>query len=389
VFFGQPKPMSHAVKHSSQSGPNRGSEPLIKVKGVVKKFGAFTAVDNVDLEIYQGELFSILGASGCGKTTLLRILAGFESPSSGTVFVDGTDITNLPPYERPVNMMFQSYALFPHMTVANNIAYGLKRDGVAKPEIWKRVDEILGMVELSELSKRKPHQLSGGQRQRVALARALVKQPKVLLLDEPLAALDKRLREQTQFELMRIQDQVGVTFVVVTHDQGEAMTLSDRIAVMDSGRFVQVGSPSRLYEFPKNRFIANFIGSVNMLAGQVVRTDGALCTIDISSYDSHFEVEYGEYLEKGAAIWLAVRPEKIRISKTTPATDTPNRVSGIVDDIAYTGNMSTYRIKVQAGDILEVTHPNQSRATGGQLVADWGDTVHLFWAPSDAVLFSE
>ncbi len=381
--------MSHGANHMTQSEPNRRSEPLIKVKGIVKNFGAFTAVDNVDLEIYRGELFSILGASGCGKTTLLRILAGLESPSSGTVFVDGIDITNLPPYERPVNMMFQSYALFPHMTVAHNVAYGLKRDGVAKPELWKRVDEILDMVELSDLSKRKPHQLSGGQRQRVALARALVKQPKVLLLDEPLAALDKRLREQTQFELMRIQEQVGVTFVVVTHDQGEAMTLSDRIAVMDCGRFVQIGSPSRLYEFPKNRFIASFIGSVNMLAGQVVRCDGTLCTIYIPSHDSHFEVEHGEYLDKGAAIWLAVRPEKIRISQTSPTSDMPNQILGIVDDIAYTGNMSTYRVRTEAGDVLEVTHPNQSRAKDSQLVADWGDTAHLCWAPSDAVLFSE
>ena len=381
--------MPHSVKPSTESVADRGSVPFIQVEGVVKKFGEFTAVDNVDLEIYRGELFSILGASGCGKTTLLRILAGFESPSSGRVFVDGLDITNLPPYERPVNMMFQSYAIFPHMTVAHNVAYGLRRDGVTKPEIRKRVDEILDMVELSELSKRKPHQLSGGQRQRVALARALVKQPKVLLLDEPLAALDKRLREQTQFELMRIQDQVGVTFVVVTHDQGEAMTLSDRIAVMDRGRFIQVGTPLRLYEFPKNRFMANFIGSVNMLAGHVVHADGKLCTLYTSSHDSRFEVEHPEQLEEGVAVWLAVRPEKIRIALDSPAADIPNRISGVVDDIAYTGNMSTYRVRVGSGDVLEVTHPNQSRAKDGQLVADWGDTVHLCWTPSDAVLFSE
>ena len=381
--------MPHIVKPSAESVADRSPELFIQVEGVVKKFGEFTAVDNVDLEIYRGELFSILGASGCGKTTLLRILAGFESPSSGRVFVDGVDITNLPPYERPVNMMFQSYALFPHMTVAQNVAYGLRRDGVAKPEIRKRVDEILAMVELSELSKRKPHQLSGGQRQRVALARALVKQPKVLLLDEPLAALDKRLREQTQFELMRIQDQVGVTFVLVTHDQGEAMTLSDRIAVMDRGRFIQVGTPSRLYEFPKNRFMANFIGSVNMLAGHVVQADGKSCTLYASSHDSQFEVEHPEQLEEGTAVWLAVRPEKIRIALDSPATQISNRISGVVDDIAYTGNLSTYRVRVESGDIIEVTHPNQSRAKDGQLVADWGDTVHLAWAPSDAVLFSE
>ena len=227
------------------------AEPFIKVHGVTKRFGPFTAVDNVDLEIYKGELFALLGGSGCGKTTLLRMLAGFETPTSGTIYIDGADMTEVPPYERPVNMMFQSYALFPHMTVERNVAYGLERDGVPKAEVVQRVGEMLAMVELSPFAKRKPHQLSGGQRQRVALARALVKRPKVLLLDEPLGALDKRLREQTQFELMNIQDQLGVTFVVVTHDQEEAMTLSTRIAVMDTGRFMQIGTPTEIYEFPE------------------------------------------------------------------------------------------------------------------------------------------
>ena len=242
--------MSNALDPSDQPWLDPDTVPFIKVDGITKTFGAFTAVAQVDLEIFRGELFCLLGASGCGKTTLLRILAGLETPTSGKVWIDGVDMTQMPAYERPVNMMFQSYALFPHMNVAQNVAYGLKRDGTPKEEISERVDQILTMVELSGFTKRKPHQLSGGEQQRVALARALVKRPKVLLLDEPLAALDKRLREQTQFELMRIQEQLGVTFIVVTHDQEEAMTLATRIAVMDEGRFIQVGPPTDLYENP-------------------------------------------------------------------------------------------------------------------------------------------
>ena len=242
---------------------------FIHIKGVSKRFGSFVAVDNVDLEIAKGELFSILGGSGCGKTTLLRMLAGFEIPSSGTIEIDGTDVTNQAPYDRPVNMMFQSYAIFPHMNVARNVSYGLRKDGVPRKETNQRVDEMLELVQLSELKNRKPDQLSGGQRQRVALARALIKRPKVLLLDEPLAALDKKLRERTQFELMNIQDELGITFVVVTHDQEEAMTLSSRIAVMDKGRFQQIGTPKEIYEFPHNRFVADFIGTINTFEGVV------------------------------------------------------------------------------------------------------------------------
>jgi putrescine transport system ATP-binding protein len=381
--------MSDTLDHSDRPWLDPDTAPFIKVDGITKTFGGFTAVDQVDLEIFRGELFSLLGASGCGKTTLLRILAGLETPTSGKVWIDGVDITQLPAYERPVNMMFQSYALFPHMNVAQNVAYGLKRDGIPKEEIVQRVDQMLTMVELSGFSKRKPHQLSGGERQRVALARALVKRPKVLLLDEPLAALDKRLREQTQFELMRIQEQLGVTFIVVTHDQEEAMTLSTRIAVMNEGRFIQIGPPTELYENPDNRFIASFIGSVNLFAGHTLTRNNDLYTIALNKHDLQCQIEHTQHLDNGSPIWVAVRPEKITLSTTPLADEGLNQLMGTVDDIAYTGNLSTYRVKTQSGDIVEVTHPNQSRSRGSQLIADWDDTVYLHWTSADSVLLSE
>jgi len=381
--------MSDTLDHSDRPWLDPDTAPFIKVDGITKSFGAFTAVDQVDLEIFRGELFSLLGASGCGKTTLLRILAGLETPTSGKVWIDGVDITQMPAYERPVNMMFQSYALFPHMNVAQNVAYGLKRDGIPKEEIGQRVDQMLTMVELSGFAKRKPHQLSGGEQQRVALARALVKRPKVLLLDEPLAALDKRLREQTQYELMRIQEQLGVTFIVVTHDQQEAMTLSTRIAVMNEGRFIQVGPPTELYENPDNRFIASFIGSVNLFAGRTLTRDDHLYTIALNKHDLQCQVEHTQHLNNGSPIWVAVRPEKITISRTPVASEGLNQLTGTVDDIAYTGNLSTYRVKTQPGDIVEVTHPNQSRSRGSQLIADWNDTVYLHWTSADSVLLTE
>ena len=381
--------MSNTLDHSDRPWLDPDTAPFIKVDGITKKFGGFTAVDQVDLEIFRGELFSLLGASGCGKTTLLRILAGLETPTSGKVWIDGVDITQLPAYERPVNMMFQSYALFPHMNVAQNVAYGLKRDGIPKEEIVQRADQMLTMVELSGFSKRKPHQLSGGERQRVALARALVKRPKVLLLDEPLAALDKRLREQTQFELMRIQEQLGVTFIVVTHDQEEAMTLSTRIAVMNEGRFIQIGPPTELYENPDNRFIASFIGSVNLFAGHTLTRNNDLYTIALNKHDLQCQIEHTQHLDNGSPIWVAVRPEKITLSTTPLADEGLNQLMGTVDDIAYTGNLSTYRVKTQSGEIVEVTHPNQSRSRGSQLIADWDDTVYLHWTSADSVLLSE
>ena len=381
--------MSDTLDHSDRPWLDPDTAPFIKVDGITKSFGGFTAVDQVDLEIFRGELFSLLGASGCGKTTLLRILAGLETPTSGKVWIDGVDITQMPAYERPVNMMFQSYALFPHMNVAQNVAYGLKRDGIPKEEIGQRVDQMLTMVELSGFSKRKPHQLSGGEQQRVALARALVKRPKVLLLDEPLAALDKRLREQTQYELMRIPEQLGVTFIVVTHDQQEAMTLSTRIAVMNEGRFIQVGPPTELYENPDNRFIASFIGSVNLFAGRTLTRDDHLYTIALNKHDLQCQVEHTQHLNNGSPIWVAVRPEKITISRTPVASEGLNQLTGTVDDIAYTGNLSTYRVKTQPGDIVEVTHPNQSRSRGSQLIADWNDTVYRHWTSANSVLLTE
>ncbi len=365
------------------------AEPFIRLQGVTKKFGPFTAVDNVDLQIYKGELFSLLGASGCGKTTLLRMLAGFEMPTSGTLYIDGVDMTEVPAYERPVNMMFQSYALFPHMTVEQNVAYGLKRDGIEKEEITQRVKDMLDMVELSPFTKRKPHQLSGGQRQRVALARALVKGPKVLLLDEPLAALDKRLREQTQYELMNIQDQLGVTFIVVTHDQGEAMTLSTRIAVMDAGQFVQIGTPTEIYEFPETRFIANFIGSANMFEGRVIEDGPDHVIVRANEHEGRFYIDHGVSIKEGTKVWVAVRPEKVKISKSPPAEPGPNQLRGVVHDVGYLGNISTYRVKLANNKIIEVTHPNQSRPRSAQREVDWEDEVHLTWEPSSAVVMTK
>ena len=294
-----------------------GETPFIRIKNVTKKFGDFVAVDNVSLNIFKGELFCLLGGSGCGKSTLLRMLSGFEAASGGSIEIDGQDMAGVPPYERPVNMMFQSYALFPHMTVEKNVGYGLKRDGLPKSEIADRVAELLKLVQLESFDKRKPHQLSGGQRQRVALARALAKRPKLLLLDEPLGALDKKLREETQFELMKIQEQLGVTFVVVTHDQEEAMTLATRIGVMNAGEIVQIGEPRDIYEYPNSRFVADFVGSVNMFEGRVVEDalDHVLIRSDDAGCDIH--VGHGVSSAPNQTLWFALRPEKINLSRGT------------------------------------------------------------------------
>ncbi len=363
------------------------AKPFINIRGVTKKFGHITAVNNVDLDIYQGELFCLLGGSGCGKSTLLRMLSGFETPTSGTISIDGIDMSSVPPYERPTNMMFQSYALFPHMTVEKNVAFGLKQDKLPGDEIADRVHDILTLVELQDYKKRKPQQLSGGQKQRVALARALVKQPKLLLLDEPLAALDKKLREQTQFELMNIQEKVGITFIVVTHDQEEAMTLSTRIAVMDDGEFVQIGTPTEIYEFPETRFVADFIGSANMLEGRIVE-DGP-DHVRVMTDLGEVYIDHGQSVREGSRVWIAIRPEKIHLSKEPPSEQGANQAIGMVHDIGYLGNTSIYKIQLENGNIIDVTSPNQIRPKSRTHQITWEEKVYLHWDASSAVLLSK
>ena len=382
---GDNKPADHST--SETPWLDADAEPLLRLRGVTKKFDDFVAVNNVDLDIYKGELFCLLGGSGCGKTTLLRMLAGFETPTSGQILIDGNDMSVVPPYERPTNMMFQNYALFPHMTVEKNIAFGLQQDKLPKDEIQDRIHSILKLVELEDYKKRKPQQLSGGQRQRVALARALVKNPKLLLLDEPLGALDKKLREQTQFELMNIQDQVGITFVVVTHDQEEAMTLATRIAVMNEGEFVQMGSPTEIYEFPENRFVADFIGSANIFEGKIVQRDSA--QVRVATDVGEFCIDHVHPAEEGGRVWVAIRPEKIHLSKKAPAKAGPNQTSGIVEDIGYLGNSSIYKVRLKNGRIIDITTPNQIRPKNRTHQMMWEDTVYLDWKASSAMLFDK
>ena len=360
------------------------TKPLVQIKGLTKKFGDVIAVDNIDLDIYQGELFCLLGGSGCGKSTLLRMLAGFEYPEAGTIKIDGMDMSNVPAYERPTNMMFQNYALFPHMTVEQNIAFGLQQDVMPKDEIADRVHGILKLVELEDYKKRRPQQLSGGQRQRVALARSLVKEPKLLLLDEPLAALDKKLRKQTQFELANIQEQVGVTFVVVTHDQEEAMTLSSRMAVMDAGKFKQIGTPTEIYEFPETRFVADFIGSANIFEGRVSE-DGADHVI-VSTNVGEVYVNHGQSIAKNKKLWVGLRPEKIHLSITPPPKIGPNQIMGQVEDIGYLGETSIYKVRLKNGQIVDVTAPNQRRPMSRTHSITWEDAVYLSWEPESAML---
>ena len=366
----------------SQSG--KKEKPFVQIRGLTKKFGAITAVDNIDLDIYQGELFCLLGGSGCGKSTLLRMLAGFEFPEAGTISIDGIDMSQVPAYERPTNMMFQSYALFPHMNVGENIAFGLQQDKIPKSEITDRVNDILKLVELDGYIKRRPQQLSGGQRQRVALARALVKKPKLLLLDEPLAALDKKLRKQTQFELANIQEQVGVTFIVVTHDQEEAMTLSSRMAVMDMGKFKQIGTPTEIYEFPESRFVADFIGSANIFDGKVISSKAG--KLIVSTDVGEVFVNNGQSIPKGEKIWLGLRPEKIYLSKIKPKAVGPNQINGIVEEIGYLGETSIYKIRLENGQIIDVSAPNQSRQMSRVREITWEDMVYLNWEPESAML---
>jgi putrescine transport system ATP-binding protein len=354
------------------------AKPFVRIKDVTKRFGDVYAVNEVSLDIFQGELFCLLGGSGSGKSTLLRMLAGFEQPTSGTIEIDGQDMTQVAPYNRPVNMMFQSYALFPHMSVEQNIAYGLKRDHLPKNEIADRVEELLSLVKLQDYGKRRPHQLSGGQRQRVALARSLAKRPKLLLLDEPLGALDKKLREETQFELVKIQESLGVTFIVVTHDQEEAMTLATRIGVMNYGEIAMIGEPTDIYEFPNSRFVAGFIGSVNMAEGVVIDDEPDHVRIRSAELGCDIYVSHGVDCAPDQILWWAVRPEKISLSREKPEDEhDANITKGMVEEIGYLGDMTVYQILLASGKRLRVTQTNTVR--GNPDAITWDEEVYCAW----------
>jgi len=367
----------------TESSPKEAVENYIQIRGVTKKFDTITAVDDVDLNIPQGQVFALLGASGCGKTTLLRLLAGFEIPTEGQIIIDGQDMQSIQPYNRPVNMMFQSYALF--MTVARNIAFGLKQDRVPRAEIKTRVEELLELVHMKELFNRYPHQLSGGQRQRVALARSLAKRPKLLLLDEPMAALDKKLREQMQLEVVNIIESVGVTCVMVTHDQEEAMTMASQIGVMHEGKILQTGSPHKVYEYPNCRRTAEFIGTVNIFKGTVSEKSADQVVIDTPELERAIFVNHGITPSEGTKVWVAVRPEKIAITTDPPSGDY-NHARGIVEEIAYVGGLSVYHVKTQNGMIIRATLANVDRRVEDRLT--WEDKVYLSWQPGAAVVLT-
>ncbi len=360
------------------------AKPQILIDGVTKIYGSHTAVDKISLNIFKGEMFALVGSSGCGKTTLLRMLAGFAHPTGGRILIDGADMGEVPPHERPVNMMFQSYALFPHMTVESNVGYGLRRLALDDATRRQRVQEALDMVQLGALGKRKPHQLSGGQRQRVALARALIRRPKVLLLDEPLSALDKKLREQTQFELMDLQYKLGITFIVVTHDQDEAMALASRIAVMDKGQVVQVGTPAEIYEFPSSRFVADFVGTTNFFEGTVCGCEPGLVRVSCTETGGELVVDAAGEVAIGQRVWVALRPEKVRLGKEPSSAVRTNELRGTVWELGYLGNRSTYRIKTASGKLVTVFAQNERRTS--QAAIDWSDEVFVSWSADAAVL---
>jgi len=370
---------------------DKAAVPLISIKNVSKQFGSFTAVDNVSLDIYEREFFALLGPSGCGKTTLMRMLAGFETPTSGSLMIGGEDLANTPPHQRPVNMMFQSYALFPHMTVEKNIAFGLEMDKLPKGEITSRVEEMLKLVKLEAFAKRKPHQLSGGQRQRVALARSIAKRPKVLLLDEPLGALDKKLREETQFELLDLQMALGMTFVIVTHDQDEAMTMADRIAVMNQGQFVQISPPAELYEQPTSKYVADFIGDINLLEGRVEKSERGRTILGSEMTGTRIETVTdsatgGTAIGMGDKAWFAVRPEKVSISLLPPSDATVNTATGTVWDIGYVGDISVYHVRLDGGGTMRASIANTRRVVERPIT--WEDKVFLTWAPDSGIVLT-
>ena len=361
--------------------------PLIRYQNVTKRFGDFVAIDNLSLDIYEREFFALLGPSGCGKTTLMRMLAGFEDPTSGQITLAGQDLVGTPPYKRQTNMMFQSYALFPHMNVWDNIAFGLRQDGMEKGAIAARVEEMLKLVKLEKFAKRKPHQLSGGQRQRVALARSLAKRPKVLLLDEPLGALDKKLREETQFELMDIQMELGMTFLIVTHDQEEAMTVADRIAVMNHGKLVQVAPPAVIYEQPASRYVAEFVGDVNILPARIESIAPGLLTLRPEvAPDMPFHVTQECPAAVGDTVALALRPEKLRVELEPPADPNVNCLSGTIWDIGYLGDLSIYHVELSDGSRIKAAKPNLTRMVERPIT--WDDKVYVSFAPDAGVILT-
>jgi len=362
----------------------RRPEAYLRIEAVDKDFGGVKAVDQVSLDIARGEIFALLGASGCGKTTLLRMLAGFESPSAGRIVLNGQDLSGLPPYARPINMMFQSYALFPHLSVWDNIAFGLRRDDLPKAQVAERVEAMLKLVQLQAFAKRRPHQLSGGQQQRVALARSLAKRPQLLLLDEPLGALDKKLREQTQLELLAIIREVGVTCVMVTHDQEEAMTMATRIAVMGQGRVLQVGVPQDIYETPASRYVADFIGNVNLMDGHVVAD--APDHVNVQCLDCCHHVGHGITGTLGMAVSVALRPEKIALSHRAPASEF-NRLQGVLDSQAYFGSYTVYSLRLRSGARLKVSQANASRHAEDPFHT--GQTVWASWSADAQVVLNQ
>ncbi len=371
------------------TGPNAvtddAAEQFIQIVDVVKKFGETVAVKGVNLTVKKGELFALLGSSGCGKSTLLRMMAGLETVTSGKILIDGEDLAQLPPYRRPVNMMFQSYALFPHMTVEANVAFGLKQEGVPKAELKDRVHNVLELVQMGRFAKRKPHQLSGGQQQRVALARSLVKRPKLLLLDEPMSALDKQIRQRTQIELVNILDRVGVTCMMVTHDQEEAMTMANRLAVMSEGQIVQLGTPHEVYEYPNSRFSAEFIGSTNLFEGHTIEDEPDHVFIETPDLPCHLHVNHGITGPLGMPVTISVRPERIALTRKPPE-GAYNWGRGVVTNIAYMGGYSLYHVKLDGGKtvIANVT----SLALTEIDPPSWGDEVYVRWSASAGVVLT-
>lgn len=372
---------------SSPANAAKSGQPYLEIVEVVKKFGDNTVVDHVSLTINKNDIFALLGSSGSGKSTLLRMLAGMETPTGGRIILDGQDITHLPPYERPINMMFQSYALFPHMTVANNIAFGLKQDGLPKAEIEARVEKMLDLVQMKKYAGRKPFQLSGGQQQRVALARSLAKRPKLLLLDEPLGALDKKLRQQTQLELVNLIEQVGVTCIMVTHDQEEAMTMAGRIAIMSEGQLLQVASPSEIYEHPNCCFTAEFIGETNMFAGNVVVDEPDYVEIESPEMTARIFVGHGITGTLGMPVWFSLRPERLNLSRAAPEGQTHNLSAGVVHDIAYLGGFSIYHVKLPTGKIVKASIP--ATRWRDEPAPTWEEPVFISWGENDGVVLTQ